>query len=411
MDKKYLKYGLEDFLEDKQFVAWILKGHQNEEWSTFIANHPELQSKVNTAKEIVLLLKDRYDILDEEEVLSMWHNIDRFNKSYKNRARTIHLRRTITIAASVLIVISLGILGYSYLNNRNLEYQFASSDIPNSTENARLVLSDGEEIDLENDKSTISIDDKEKITINDESVIDLSENEEKDTDDTKMNEVIVPYGKSSELLLADGTKVWLNAGSRLAFPTKFTKSTREVYLEGEACFKVTKNESQPFIVNANDIGVKVLGTYFDVSAYPNDEHIETILVEGSVVVGKKTAFGISKNSVELKPYQKATFDKEENDIVVAEEPNADVYLAWTEGWFEFSQQNLDNVLTKLERYYNVKLVVPEDFNTNRKITGKLDLKDSLDDVLKALSDVAKMDYRIDGSKVFITNKMEEIPMK
>ncbi|WP_340112964.1 FecR family protein [Maribellus mangrovi] len=411
MEKKYLKYSLEELLDDSQFVAWILKGKNKADWNSFIHEHPEFKSKVKKAEEIILFLKDTYDILDEEDVMKMWHNIDRFNKLYGSVSKRIQLRRTIAIAASVLIVISVGILGYSYFNNRNIEYQFASSDISDTQEDARLILSDGEQIDLELDNSTIEIDEKEKITINNEDVIDQSANEEKDAENNRMNEVVVPYGKSSELLLADGTKVWINAGSRFAFPTKFTKDTREVYLEGEACFKVAKNPSQPFIVNANKLGIKVLGTHFNVSAYPNDENIETILVEGSVVVGKKTSFGMSQN-VELKPYQKATFNKEEKEIIVSDEPDADVYLAWTEGWFQFSHQNLDKVFTKLERYYNVNIIVRnESFPQEGKITGKLDLKDSLDEVLTALSDVIKMEYRIDGKKVFINKKMEEIPMK
>ncbi|WP_167618195.1 FecR family protein [Maribellus sediminis] len=411
MEKKYLKYSLEELLDDRQFVAWILKGHNKTEWNSFIHEYPEFKSEVKKAEEIILLLKDTYEILDEEDVVKMWHNIDRFNKTYGSVARRIQLRRTFAIAASVLIVVSMGFIGYSYFHNRNVEYQFVSSNVPGDQEDARLILSGGEQVDLKQDNSTIEIDEKEKITINNEDVIDQSGNEDKDNDNLQMNEVIVPYGKSSELLLADGTRVWINAGSRLAFPTKFTKDTREVYLEGEACFKVAKNASQPFIVNANKLGIRVLGTYFDVSAYPNDENIETILVEGSVLVGKKSSFGMSQ-TVELKPYQKATFNKEEKEIIVLDEPDAEVYLAWTEGWFQFSHQNLEKVLAKIERYYNVNVIVQnEAFPKEGKITGKLDLKDSLDEVLTALSDVIKMDYRIDGNKVYINKKIERIPMK
>lgn len=411
MEKKYLKYSLEELLDDSQFVAWILKGRNKAEWNSFIHENPEFKSKVKKAEEIILLLKDIYDILDEEEVVKMWHNIDRFNRTYGSVARRIQLRRTFALAASVLIVVSIGIIGYSYFNNRNVEYQFASSNVSGDQEDARLILSSGEQIDLQQDNSTIEIDEKEKITINNKDVIDQSSNDAKDLDKLQMNEVIVPYGKSSQLLLADGTKVWINAGSRLAFPTKFTKDTREVYLEGEACFKVAKDASQPFIVNANSLAIRVLGTYFDVSAYSSDENIETILVEGSVMVGRKTSFGMSQN-VELKPYQKATFNKEEKEIIVLDEPDANVYLSWTEGWFQFSHQNLAKVLEKIERYYNVNVIVQnEAFPKEGKITGKLDLKDSLDEVLTALSDVIKMEYRIEGNKVLISKKMEGIPMK
>ncbi|WP_319590763.1 FecR domain-containing protein [uncultured Draconibacterium sp.] len=410
MDSKYLSFELEELLDDKQFVAWILKGHKNKEWSSFINNHPEIQSRTKKAREIISLLKDTYDILDEEDILLMWQNIDQFNKSHKSKVRTLKLRRSFSVAASILIIVSLGILSYSYLNNKNTQYQFASSDITDNLEESRLILSDGEQIALNKDESTVSLD-NDKVVINNENTIDLSGRKPSNDKKVQMNEVVVPYGKRTELLLADGTKVWLNAGSRLAFPTKFTNETREVYLTGEGCFKVTKNESQPFIVNANDLGIKVLGTHFNVAAYPDDESIETILVEGSVELSKRKTFGLSSKSVLLKPMQKATFSKDEKEIFVTDEPDADVYIAWTEGWFTFSQQTLEQVFTKLERFYNVDIIVAQNFPSNEKITGKLDLKDSLEEVLKVLSDVAKINYRITNNQVFVDKKVKEIPMK
>ncbi|WP_346864086.1 FecR domain-containing protein [uncultured Draconibacterium sp.] len=411
MDKKYLTYSLEDFLDDSHFVAWVLKDHKRNEWNSFIKEYPEIKARAKKAKEIIHLLKDTYDILDEEDIFRIWQNIDNFNKSKKHKARTIQFRRSISIAASVLIIISLGVLGYSYLKNNNKEYQFASTDIPAGQEESRLILSDGEEIALNKDESTVSLNNDNTLVINNENTIDLSGKEAKEANKTRMNEVVVPYGKRTELMLADGTKVWLNAGSRLAFPTKFTNETREVHLQGEACFKVTKNESQPFIVNVNDLGIKVLGTHFNVAAYPDDESIETILVEGSVSLSNKRSFGVSSKSVVLKPLQKATFSKDEKEISVSDEPDADVYIAWTEGWFKFSQQSLEQVFTKLERFYNVEILVPVNFPSNEKITGKLDLKDSLAEVFKALSDVAKINYRITNNQVFVDKKIEEIPMK
>ncbi|WP_346854581.1 FecR domain-containing protein [uncultured Draconibacterium sp.] len=411
MDKKYLKYTLEELLDDKHFVAWVLKGHKRNEWNSFIKEYPEIKARAKKAEKIIHLLKDTYDILDEEDIFRIWQNIDHFNKAQKHKARTIQLRRSISIAASVLIIVSLGVFGYSYLKNNNKEYQFTSTDIPAGQEESRLILSNGEEFELEKDESTVSLNNNNTLVINNENTIDLSGKEAKEVNKTRMNEVVVPYGKRTELMLADGTKVWLNAGSRLAFPTKFTNETREVYLTGEGCFKVTKNESQPFIVNANDLGIKVLGTHFNVAAYPDDESIETILVEGSVELSKRKTFGLSSKSVVLKPLQKATFSKDEKEIIVTNEPDADVYIAWTEGWFTFSQQSLEQVFTKLERFYNVEIIVPLNFPSNEKITGKLDLKDSLEDVFKALSDVAKINYRITEDKVLVDKKVEEIPMK
>lgn len=404
MEKRVLKYNLEELLEDKQFVAWVLKGSKNTEWNSFIDKHPEIISKVTKAREIIQILQDTYDILEEDEVLRLWQNIDNFSLLHRSKARSIQLRKIFTAAASLLIIVSLGILGYSHLDNRNTEYQFTSSGVYGNKDEARLVLSDGEQIVLEKDKSSITLNNDEKIVINNENTIDLSDKVPQSEDKVQMNEVIVPYGKRSELVLADGTQVWLNAGSRFAFPTKFTNEIREVFLQGEACFKVAKNELQPFIVNANELGVKVLGTHFNVAAYPDDQTIETVLVEGSVALTKQKSFGLGSKSVVLQPNQKATFDKEVKEIVVSDEPYADVYLAWTEGWFEFEKQSLEKVFTKLERYYDIKVNVPEEFPSDEIITGKLDLKDSLEIVMEALSDVAKLNYTIKDDQVIIERK-------
>ena len=204
--------------------------------------------------------------------------------------------------------------------------------------------------------------------------------------------------KKAELLLADGTKVWLNAGSRLAFPQKFIEKKREVFLEGEAYFEAAKNETQPFIVNTGQLNIKVIGTHFNVSAYPSDNNIETVLLEGSVVVSRPTVFGLKKEEVTLKPDQKALFDVQNNIISVSDVPDAGMYISWTTGWLEFSKESLHSVFNQLERYYNVKITIPPNFPYPELISGKLDLKDSLEDVMIALGDVSNIVYRINKLK-------------
>jgi len=213
------------------------------------------------------------------------------------------------------------------------------------------------------------------------------------------------------LLLADGTKVWLNAGSRLAFPSKFTKNTREIYLEGEACFRVAKNENQPFIVKAGNLDVKVLGTHFNVSAYSKDATIETVLLEGSVALEKPKAFGLGKSEVVLKPNQKASFKKEESEITVTDEADVDLYVAWTYGWLKYERESLWSVLRKVERYYNVEIQLPASYPGDDKITGKLDLKESLNAVMVVLADASGFEYRISENKVFIEKKMKTLPRR
>ncbi|MFV0345793.1 MAG: FecR family protein [Bacteroidales bacterium] len=408
MNREYLKYTVEELLDNKVFVAWVLKGRDKDKWQVFLDEYPEMRESVVEARRIILTVQDTYDTLSEDEVLKMWHNIEQFGQAHKKKARLVQLRKLASVAASVLLIISIGIFGFLQFGNSSSEYQFVSSDLTDNHGETRLVLADGEEVILNKNKSTISINDENEIIINDEQTIDLTKNSAANTAENKMNEVIVPYGKSSVLLLADGTKVWLNAGSRLAFPTEFLAKNRKVFLEGEACFKVTKNAEQPFVVNANNLDVRVLGTHFNVAAYSADDNIETVLIEGKVELTKNTGLGLSKKSVVLKPFQKATFSKDNENIAVVDEPNADAYIAWTEGWFQFTKQPLNAVFAKLERYYNVKFIIAPDSSTSkREISGKLDLKSSLEDVMKALSDVAQISYGINNNQVLINEKSED----
>ncbi|MBW6535981.1 MAG: FecR domain-containing protein [Mariniphaga sp.] len=408
--QQYLNFSLEQLLEEKSFISWVLKQENNIEWENFMESNPGFRSKAKKAREIIHLLQERYDVLDENSVLEIWKNIDKYEQQYKQNVRKLKIRRRLSWAASVLLVISIGTFGYMYLNEKDQGYQFVSSGAQQSSE-ARMVLSTGEEIALKKDNSTIVLNDStNQVTVND-SIVDLSEKTEVGQQKAQMNEVVIPYGKKTELLLADGTKVWLNAGSRLAFPSRFTGKIREIYLEGEACFRVAKNENQPFIVKAGNLNVKVLGTHFNISAYPSDANIETVLLEGSVAVEKPKTFGLGKSEVVLKPSQKASFIKEQNEFTVTDEPDLNLYIAWTSGWLKYDRESLWSVLRKVERYYNVEIQLPANYPGDDEITGKLDLKESLDAVMVVLADASGFEYRINENKVAIERIIKELQRK
>lgn len=409
MNSEYLKYNLEELLEDKQFLAWVLRKHNNNEWNQFIENYPEFNSQVKKAQEIISLLSDTHEVLDEESVLEMWKSIDRFQHLQNKKTKKLHFRKAFTWAASVVLIISLGTLGYFFINEKQDSYQFATVEEEAQGKETRLVLSNGEEIALNKDNSTVVLGSNNKLTINNETVIDLSQRGYDADDKNQMNEVVVPFGKKSELLLADGTKVWLNAGSRLAFPSKFTKKNREVFLEGEAYFEVAKNQTQPFIVNAAKIEIKVLGTHFNVSAYPADQTIETVLLEGSVALSRPNTFGSTRDEVILHPNQRGSFNKGEREVKVSDESDVDLYVAWTYGWLKYNKESLGSVLGKVERYYNIEIQMPVNYPTDDKITGKLDLNDSLERVMVVLADATGFEYRISGNKVFIDKAMKILP--
>lgn len=410
MKKEYLKCTVEELIEDRQFVAWVLREKNQKEWELFLAENPDFKITARKARKIIKLLSDNSEHLSENEILKIWKNIDKFDDQVKANSRSIRFTVFLKYAAVFILALSLGAVGYWMVDHPDQSYVFTSGNDQSGNHQSRLSLADGTTIDLEKENSKIALNADQKIVIDNEQVIDLK-NSKNHPDQSKMNEVVIPFGKKSQLILEDGTKVWLNAGSRMAFPTRFEGKKREVFLEGEAYFEVAHNKEHPFFVNTNHVSVKVLGTKFNVSAYKSDQFTETILLEGKVSLREQAALGFLKNETILLPRQKASYNNELKTMSVKNDPDVELAVAWTEGWFRFSQQSLDGILNKLQRYYNVKFVFDPSISKADLITGKLDLKDSIEKVMVALSDVAKIQFRINGDQIFIEKKLSVMPMK
>ncbi len=395
---------------EHNLLSRILTGEANaEEKAVFYAKLGDSKADEELFYEVKSLWlrtsihKSNVDLDTEFNVL--WKRINQLSK----RPSYFIGKRILKYAAILIIALSIGVAGYWGF------YQNQKSNIYNTVADSRksgksqLHLSNGTIVDLEKDNSQIALSGDQKITIDNEKVIDLS----KDTNpnDLKMNEVVVPFGKKLQIALEDGTKVWLNAGSRMAFPTKFKGNKREVFLDGEGYFEVAHNQKLPFYVKSAEISIKVLGTKFNISAYKSDKLIETVLIEGRVAISEQSAFGFLKGESILVPNQKASYNKKDRFIIVKDEPNVDYAIAWTEGWFKFNRQSINDVLNKLQRYYNIQFEFDPGFPTEDLITGKLDLKVSIEEVMKTLDVAAKLQYRINGNQIYIQKKISEIQMR
>jgi len=403
MDQKYLDYSIEELVDDRRFAAWAERGEHASEWEDLIRDNPSFGEKAEQAREILLLLREPDPVhMDEAEKQALWEKIERYHAAERGKKRTM-VRKVLPWAASLLLMLALGGGMYYHFQKRSSEYSFSSLTAGEHGDYARLILADGEKINIKRTKSSLFLDKDLRLVINNDSIIDLSKRGVTDRREVKMNEMIVPYGKRSEIILPDSTRVILNAGSRLAFPSRFDRKKREVFLEGEAYFEVTRNDKHPFVVNAGRVSIRVLGTHFNVSAYTTDPRIETVLLEGKVSVYEKSVIGRPRNEVVLQPFQKASYDRQHNIIRVSDEKNAEQYISWTEGWLDFTKKSLPEVFKKVERFYNVRVILPDTFVSKTLITGKLDINESLDDVMKALADVGKFSYRIEGDSIYIVH--------
>ncbi len=234
-----------------------------------------------------------------------------------------------------------------------------------------------------------------------------------DFSDRNENPVIVQeistiFGVRSKFRLSDGTLVNLNSGSKLIFPTEFSGKTRNVELVGEAFFDVTPNPARPFIVKTSEINVKVLGTAFDLQAYPGTNMISTTLVHGKVVLERESD-GISRQLAELRPSDRAVFRTDGKVINVSVEEDLDKYIAWKDGKLVFFNDPIENVAEKLGNWYNVTVKINNNELKRYRFTATF-TDEPIEQVLDLLSKSSPIKYQIKKAKKLADNSysMREI---
>jgi hypothetical protein len=223
---------------------------------------------------------------------------------------------------------------------------------------------------------------------------------------TSTNTLSVPYGKTFDVVLSDGTYVYLNAGSVLTYPSHFNGAPkREVFLKGEGYFKVAKNKNIPFIVKTETLDTRVYGTEFNVSAYKSDSITEVVLVEGSIGVKGVTKTPTSTNKyLVIKPSQKVS-KKRALDILKIEKVNVKPYVSWKIGVLAFNNENIANIFQKLERKFNVKIKNNYSELYTHSYTGVFK-SENLHEVLFTLSNHTNFYYTINGNKITIKKNID-----
>jgi ferric-dicitrate binding protein FerR (iron transport regulator) len=214
--------------------------------------------------------------------------------------------------------------------------------------------------------------------------------------------ISVPKGNKSEIMLPDGSKIWLNNNSRLVYPKKFNKNERKVDLVGEAYFEIKKNVKVPFIVRTSDVSIKVLGTKFNVSAYPNDKFIETTLISGKVTVNSND--NPEQESV-LDPGQSLTYDKVSNHTTISR-VDTKFYTYWMKGEFVFKDEKFETLVKRIERIYNVEIIFQDQSLKEKTYTGDFKVDDNIYSILEIIkrSTSEPIEYITDRNKITIRKK-------
>ena len=360
-----------------------------------IQQEVELNHKdIIAAKEIYSYLQIPKHAISDSDKRKLKSKIERSVKEYNYKANS---RRWLAIA-SVFVFALLGGVNLYQSKHSSAIINFAKGIKENKNDSiTRLVLNTGDEIRIKTTESEIKYDKKGE-SINIDSGRRILQKVE--PLETSYNTVFVPYGKRTQITLSEGTKVWLNSGSKLVYPAVFASNTREVYIDGEGIFEVTKNPDKPFIVKSDGFDIQVLGTVFNVSAYSDDKCSYAVLKEGTIKLKEKSKTFAKSETHMLAPGDMAILDLDLENITLKKVDPSN-YLSWREGYYVFKSEQLGSIVKKISRYYNIELILENRNLVYDTFSGSLDLKSNPEDVLNIISETTSLKYRKEGTERII----------
>jgi len=386
------------------------------EFMDIIAKSSSKEEREELINECFDTLPEAYTLNDEDadrifkEIIGK--PVRRLNTRFQNRNTIL---RWVSLAAAVaLVFITVTIILFRNdrpVNEINqvveiakpIEKPLYKNDIKPGGNKAILTLADGTKIVLDDasqgaltkqgNTTVIKLDDG-RLAYNPQHVTKLNSKA------VFYNTLTTPRGGQYCVTLPDGTIVWLNASSSLHFPTAFTGNERKVEVVGEAYFEVAKNAEMPFYVKAGNSEIKVLGTHFNITAYADDKIIKTTLLEGSVQVSmvNSAASEIDNNTVTLQPGQQFQLDRNNTWNVI--DADLEEAVAWKNGFFIFNNENLESIMLKISRWYDVK-VVYEVSSENKNFTGHISRSQNVSEVLSMLELTESLHFKIDGKTITI----------
>ncbi|MDD2611660.1 MAG: FecR domain-containing protein [Bacteroidales bacterium] len=210
-------------------------------------------------------------------------------------------------------------------------------------------------------------------------------------------------GNIKKIELSDGSTVHLNASSTLKYPKKFNRKSRELFLDGEAYFHVTKDSSRPFVINLDNQQIEVLGTEFNVLAYSTDNIAVTTLISGSVKLTTFETDKSMKDEVILQPGDQAIFDKKTSSYQVVRAETADV-TSWIDGEYTFKKKSLEEITNRLEKIYHITFIIQDESLKDKSYTGKFFSYQTVDEVVDILNFKNDIHYEIDNDTVLLYQK-------
>ncbi|MBX3255164.1 MAG: FecR domain-containing protein [Chitinophagaceae bacterium] len=380
----------------RQVLKDMLKEHRDTEELSVKDPELMLQGILNNRN----TLQEKYNIEEHERktrtpVYSM--------RSYK---RTSGIKWIAAAAGMVLVVTTL----YLFLGNEKDSLHQVSATNQSSVDQlpvkpggnkAYLTLSDGTVVNLDSMATgSFTTQGSARIVKSDNGQLEYVFSKEKNPVPV-YNTITTPKGGKYKIILPDGTSVWLNAGSSLKFPVAFAGKSRNVYLQGEGYFEVSKDPLMPFYVNAGNSRVEVLGTHFNVNAYEDENAVTTTLLEGKVKVDQTGTAGNTPASVVLRPGEQADLSKS-GKITTRRDVNTGEVVAWKEGFFDFKNIPVPDLMRQIVRWYDVDVEYRGEV-PDTKLTGKISRDVNLDKLIDMLQ-YAGLNMKVEQRKIMIGNE-------
>jgi len=361
----------------------------------------QLLSAELSQEEIDQLLEEFYDTLPDKFHIGE-RDSDRIFRSIlkqsakKRRPRHLMFRRVATIAASLLILISVGYFFTYQRKGGTMTSEIIKNDIPPGGEKAILTLADGSVVVLDKTRPGVVSDDGEATVVK-QGDNRLVYNSGKTGADKRqeLNTLATPRCGEFQLVLSDGTKVWLNSESTITYPVVFDDKERHVVVSGEVYFEVSKTAGKtPFIVELKDrVRIEVLGTQFNVNAYDDENSIKTTLIEGSVKIVSTS----TNRSTLIKPGEQAGVDRSGNLSV--KEVDTDEATAWKNGRFIFDNADINAVMRQISRWYDIDVEYVGAINQH--FGGSISRKVNASKVFEMLEMTGEIKFEISERRVIV----------
>jgi len=316
-------------------------------WEEWIQAHPENEQEVNKAREIVeTLLNDRQDKLPADKNISLQKLLSEIEKTKDHRIFLVEIWKKI----AAILILATGL-------------------------SAIWLLSDKKQL----------------------------------LEEIQYNEIIVQPGQKSQVILPDGSHVWINGGSNFKYPVTFNQGTREVFLQGEAFFDVTKKEGLAFKVITHNADIMVLGTEFNVVSHPEDLETRMDVINGLVSINSKEKkidpVLIKSNQAAIlrkKPPSNSESTDSTNEITILDNVNASLMASWRENQLIFSDETFEEIAAKMELWYNVSILIADEELKQVRYAGKFIHNETINEVLEVIKATTPLNYSISNEQIVIT---------